>query len=663
MVLGIYNLSDREEKDEEKDDDLWDRWNWKKVVRTVFISLGAAIFVVCASLVMLVKNSSSFRQGVLAHAGHSLYASTGARISARDFHLDFFPPRLDLYGVIVHGSEPEFSQPLLFADHVAAELKWSSLRYRRWNLRSVVVDHAVVRYSVSASGESNLPQPETRLRSTAHVADVAIEQVQIRGGEIYWNDNKAPFEAELNHARFTAEYDGAARHYRSTVRYGQGTVRAGNYALLDHALETNFELTPAKLTINHLALTAGKFRLALSGSIEDYNHPALQATYDAQLEAADLEPYVKTTLPVTGALHLAGSLNYRAAPGHPALETVSVNGTVSSPSLKLTLGDPHADAAGDFHVDAVDAGAKYKLSAGNAEFENIHAQVLGGNLTGSLTIHDVGGAAYSVLEAHLKNASLERLQKAAGRTATPEAALSGAVQADAAASWYIGFKDLVAHGNLSLQGTLGAASATPLRAAIHAEYEAAGHKLSFHQTFLKTAQTMLNLEGTTGSFGDEASLRLSLNSGNLHEVELLAGNFPATSTWGPWPGISPWSTEQGSAQRSPASASLRGNLDLYGAATFTAFISNSGGIAELKGQLEARNLRVKGTSWKLVRTDINITPSSLTFSNGSLEAAFPERTTANESPRPTRVRISSLPFQRIGEPQASLHGAIGGDSK
>jgi hypothetical protein len=635
VVLELFK-----QEREKKDDDLWNRWNWKKTLRTVFISLGAAIFVVCATLVLLVKNSSSFRQGVLAQAGHSINASTGARISARDFNLYFFPPKLDLYGVVVHGSEPEFSQPLLYADHVAAELKLSSLRYRRWNLRALVVDHPVVRYSVSASGESNLPQPESKSRSTTHVFDLAIENVLIRRGEVYYGDTKAPLEAELRHMRFTAGYDSAARGYASALRYGQGNIRAGNYALLDHALESNFELTPAKLTVKHLAMTAGKFHLSLAGSMEDYNRPLIQAAYEAQLEAADLEPVLKTALPFAGALHLAGSLNYRAAPGHPALETVSLNGTVSSPSLTVTLADLHAIA--------VDAGAKYKLVGGNAEFENIHAQVFGGNLTGSLSIEGVGGAAHAVLEARLKNASLEQLQKVVRPTTTPEARLSGAIQADATASWYMGFKDLVTHANASLQGELGGASTAPLRAVIRAEYAAAGRQLSFHQSYLKTAQTTLTLDGSPGSYGDKSTLQVSLHSGNLHEVELLAENFPAG--WGPLSGLS--QLTQPSPSMPQATPPSIAKLDLYGAATFTAFITNSAGVPELKGQLEARDLRVKGTSWKLLRTDIEATSSSLILSNANLETAFTEHK-AGESPRIIHVRSSSVPFRRIQE--ANLH--------
>ncbi len=630
----IFDSDDsRKSKRRKSDDDLWNLWNWKQIVSRVFIFLAVALFVLAVTLVLMVKGSPSFRQGILAKFERSFYDSTGARVSARDFTLGFFPPKVDLYGVVVHGSEPQFSQPLLYADHLGAELKLSSLRYRRWNLRALVVDHPVVHYVVTPEGESNLPQPANNARNTAHILDLAVEHAVIRNGEVDRsnNDTKTTFAAELHRLRLTADFDGAARRYRSLLRYGQGTIKAGSYALLDHSLDSDFEFTPAKLTVSHLRLTAGKFGLSLTGSVEDYNHPAVQADFDAQMETHDIEPVLKTALPAAGGVRVAGTLHYRPDPGRPLLETVSVNGTVSSPALAVT-------AAG-LRTQMLDVGAKYKLAGGNAEFENIHASVFGGSLGGSLSIRDLGGAPRARLEARLKNAALEQIQSAGPRNASPDARLSGAIQADVEVTCSNSLEDLVARGNASLQGALGRNPSTPLRAVIHAEYAAAGRQLSLRQSYIKTAQTSLTMDGTAG---EKSQLQMSLHSANLHELELLAENFRAA----PAPSGQPQPLEK---------------LDLYGTATFTAFVTESAGGPQLKGQLEARNLRVKGTSWKLLRTDVEASPSSLSFSNGNLEAAFPEQNSVPDSSRSTQAGISALLFRGIGElATANLRGPDSG---
>ena len=43
--------------------------------------------------------------------------------------------------------------------------------------------------------------------------------------------------------------------------------------------------------------------------------------------------------------------------------------------------------------------ARYQLSGGNAEVNDIHARVMGGTLSGKLTIKDVAGASIAQLQA------------------------------------------------------------------------------------------------------------------------------------------------------------------------------------------------------------------------------------------------------------------------
>jgi translocation and assembly module TamB len=127
---------------------------------------------------------------------------------------------------------------------------------------------------------------------------------------------------------------------------------------------------------------------------------------------------------------------------------------------------------------------------------------------------------------------------------------------------------------------------------------------------------------------EPSQLQVSLRSGNLHEVELLAQNF----------GIA-------------ASGRSVQALDLYGTASFTGSVSGSVIAPHLKGQLEATDLRVRGTRWKLLRTDIDASPSSLSFSNGSLEAAGkpPEQP---QRPEPEAAAIARSDGQ-LSQPRAA----------
>ena len=94
--------------------------------------------------------------------------------------------------------------------------------------------------------------------------------------------------------------------------------------------------------------------------------------------------------------------------------------------------------------------------------------------------------------------------------------------------------------------------------------------------------------------------RLLLRSNDLHELETLSAALQK-----PAPGQPP-------AQP----------LGLYGTANVNATVSGSLTAPQINGQMDARNFRVKGSSWKVLHTAFAANPSQVTLSNGDLEACL-----------------------------------------
>ena len=238
-----------------------------------------------------------------------------------------------------------------------------------------------------------------------------------------------------------------------------------------------------------------------------------------------------------------------------------------------------------------------------------------------MSIHDLAGASNAKLQAQLKNASLEQLQAARRQDSPPDAHLSGIINADAEATWGKTQQDLVAHGNATLEGALGQNPSTALHGAVHADYSATGQQLALRQSYIRTRQTSITLDGKVS---EDSQLQVALRSGDLHELELLAENF-----------------------RIASSGQTVQKLDLYGTASFSGFVSGPANVPQLKGQLEAHDLRVKGTHWKLLRTDIDASPSSLSFSNGDLEAATHGWTNSKDSSSLINLEVSVSPLTNV----------------
>ncbi|HLK09387.1 MAG TPA: translocation/assembly module TamB domain-containing protein [Candidatus Angelobacter sp.] len=567
---------------------------WKKItlwsVAAIIVLLVGAV----VTLVLLLDHNEGFRHSILAKVEKSVLESTGARLEVRDFNVRLSNLSLDLYNVVVHGTEADPSKPLMAVDHLQVGLTIDSLLNKKWHVRDIIVDHPVVRMAVNKVGENNLPKPEKKSTSgNMNVFDLAIRELRLNNGEIYYNDQKTPLEADLHSFAVNANYDPAQKKYSGDLGYNTGKIVYGKYAPVEHNLQAKFGVTPQQFTLDRLDLMAGESRVGLNATVNDYSSPNMQATggYEATLVINDFKRILKDPSLPGGTVKLAGQLKYQADPNKPMLETVSVDGNVSSAGLNVNTPS--------LQTEVRDLYAKYQLSGGNAEVNDIRARVLGGTLSGKLTIKDVAGASIAQLQASLKGLSLDQAQTATHNTSMRQAHLSGSVDADADAHWAKTLDNLVAHSDATIKASLGQGPATPVNGVIHADYAAAHKELALANSYIRTPQTSIDLNG---KISDRSQLQVALRSNDLHELETLSA-----------------------ALQKPASGQTPGQpapqpLGLYGTANMNATVSGSLTAPQINGQMDARNFRVKGSSWKVLRTGFAANPSQVTLSNGDLEA-------------------------------------------
>jgi translocation and assembly module TamB len=564
---------------------------WKKIVLWSLAAIVVLLVGTVVTLVTLLNHSEGFRHSILAKVETSIQESTGARLEVGDFKLRMSNLSLDLYNVLVHGTEPVSSRPLMAVDHLQVGLTIDSLLNRKWHVRDIIVDHPVVSMAVNKAGENNLPKPEKKSTSSSNmnVFDLAIGELRLNNGEIYYNDQKTPLEADLHNFAVSANFDPAEKKYSGDLGYSAGKIVYGTYAPVEHDLQAKFGVTPQQFTLDKLALTAGKSRIGLNATVDNYSSPNMQATggYEAELVAADVKRILKDPSLAGGTVKLTGQMKYQADPKRPMLETVSVAGNVSSPGLDVKTPS--------LQTEIRDLYARYQLFGGNAEVNDIRAKVMGGTLSGKLTIKDVAGASIAQLQASLKGLSLDQAQTATHNASLRQAHLSGRVDADANAHWAKTLDNLVAHSDATIKASVGQGQATPVNGVIHADYAAPNKQLALTNSYIRTPQTNINLNG---KISDHSQLQVALRSNDLHELETLLAALQK-----PAPG-----------QPTPQP------LGLYGTATANATVSGALNTPQINGQMDARNFRVKGSSWKVLHTAFAANPSQVTLSNGELEA-------------------------------------------
>lgn len=560
---------------------------WKKIVAwsvAGFLILSSIVVVVG---VLLLEHSQGFRQFVLAKVESSMAESTGAKLEVRDFRLHLLSLSIDLYGITVHGTEANSSKPLLQAEHINVGLKILSFLHKKWRLQDIIIDHPVAHVFVDRAGENNFPKPNTKSNNSTNIFDLAIQKLVLDRGEIYYNDKKSLLDAELRDFNINAGFDNGQSRYFGDLGYHEGRIQYGTYAPLVHDLQAHFEVTPTRFNLDQLVLTTGASHFSLKAVVDDYsNHPRAQASYDAVVVGEDFRRLLKNPTVPAGAVQLAGSLNYESDPNRPMLQTVTLDGHLTS--RDLTVKTP------SFHAQVEGVGAHYRLANGDAEIEDIHAQLLGGRLEGNLAIRDLGGAARGRLRASLQRISLKDVAGASGQQSSlRQAKITGSFSASVDATWAKTLNNLIAHSNAIIQGAMGnAGSSVPLHGAIHADYHNASQEIALRQSYIKTSQTSVTLDGLVSN---HSQLQARMQSTNLHELEVIAANF-----------------------RSPAPGQEPG---LYGTATLNVAVRGSVSNPELTGQLVANSLRVKGSSWRVLRTNLTANSSQVHLRNGDLEAA------------------------------------------
>lgn len=594
-------------------------------MRWIGVGVGILIVLAAISIVVLLHNTR-FHRYMLRMAEQRASEALGARVVAREYalHWSGISPSVDLYNVVVHGAAPYSTPPLLQVDHIGMGVRVVSVLRRTWYLNDVQIDHPVVRLFVDSRGRDNLPQTKSNGQSHTSVFDLAVRHVLLDRGEVYYNNRKSVLNADLHQLTFKSAFDTSSRNYSGNLSYRDGHLQFGAYNPMPHDLDAAFNATPSVFTLQRAMLRSGRSQFVLDATLQDYSHPRVQATYTALLDTGEFRRIMKNPSVPAGVIKMAGSMQYHSEPKRAALQTTSLAGDLSSAAIDITTPS--------LSTRISDVAARYSVKGGNLSVSDLRMRLLGGEVAGAMTMRDLTGATRSEFHARARGLSLANLKTVANSPSLQPVALNGTVNADVNATWGKTTNNLVARADATMQAsaapnTAAKTASVPLSGVIHARYSAARNEVTLASSYLRMPQTSLTLNGT---LSERSSLAVLMQSSNLHEVETIADAFR--------------STQQGGAETQP--------LGLYGTASFNGSVRGSTKAPQLTGQLNAANLRVRGTTWRLLRTNVSLSPSQAALQNGELDAAPRGRVAFN-----LRAGLSRWSFTKSSPVQATLNAS------
>lgn len=607
---------------------------WRKIGGWIAAST-ILLFVIVTALAAAVLSSAGFHDYVLAKIRTEASAQLGVRVGLQNYALHLSTLSLDIYGLTVAGASPYSNPPLLQVQHAEAGVRIVSLLQRKWYLSNVRIDHPVVQIVVDKNGASNLPKLKSSGgKSSTSIFDLGIRHAILNQGEIYYNDRATPLTADLHDVDFHASFAALEQKYSGTLAYRNGGVVFGAYKPFQHDFDAQFDLTPTTFQLRRAKISSGASQVNLAATASNFSSPSVQGQYDVTIDGGQFAKILNNPSIPAGLIRATGSAHYQMAANEPALKTLSIDGDLASRQLSVKTASLTAVING--------LAAHYSLANGDATLHDLRARLLGGELTAQGTMKQLGGDSHAEMNATLRGISLAAATRLAGPSAGKSGvALSGVLDASAKATWGKTLDDMVAHADATIQGgaaatrravpsgdqAIAAAQPIPIDSVLHATYTAGNRQLAVDQSYLRTPQTSLTMNGVVGN---RSSLSLKLQANDLSELAALANQF-----------------------RTPAPAGQPPqSLDLAGKASFQGTVQGSTAAPRLTGQLMATNLRVNGSGWKLVRANVDVSPSQASLMNADFEPQTRGRITLNAS-----AGLKQWSFTKSSPIQVSLDAA------
>ena len=573
----------------------------RKYIFRAALTIVLALVVVGITAIAVLR-SAAFHRYVLAKMVERASQATGGRVEIGDFRFRWPGLRIDFYRIVLHGSEAASRAPLLRVDHLMVGLKIISLWRHKTDLNEIVIDHPSIHLSVDQSGHSNLakrPQAAGGGRS-GNVFDLAIGHFVVNQGELDYNDRHIPLDGEVHDLHAQVTFDSTKTEYDGALGYRDGRVKFGSFNPVQHGVEVRFAAAPSGLSVDSLVLNAKSSTMSAQAHLKDYGNPSVDGSYQADISTVELGKILKATPFPAGQVSLRGTLHFQNRADHPVLDNLFTTGEFRSPALALTMPQVRTTIRALI--------GEFRLDSGTLEARNVQGDVLGGKVSGNLTLTHLSERPTARVAAVAHNVSLGAIIAALDTRPLQRAAISGRLNGTVDGSWEGAGKNFQLHSDATIAAAApvqpAAGSGTnviPVRGELHLAYNGQSGVISLTHSQLTTSHLTVKLDGSTGK---QSSLAIQAQSDDLREVDqivLIARHATAGSR--------------------PPSLKPIEPLGIGGSGAFNGKLSGSINDLHLTGQLASTSFQYRDTALSEIQTSVALSPSGITLSKSQLRTS------------------------------------------
>jgi translocation and assembly module TamB len=344
------------------------------------LSLAASALLLLSALAWYIT-TDSFQALVRRRIIAELERITGGRAQVGSFHTIPLQFQIEVRDLTVHGREAADDTPYAHVDSLIAQVKLVSLLSAEFGFRSIVLEHPVIHIIVYPDGTTNQPEPKPKPASSRtsmeQVFALSISHLQVRRGELLWNDQATPLDFAANDVLADLNYSFLRRHYTVNLLVGKADSKLKSYRPFAWTAEAHFTLAHDSVEVRLLKATSGRSHFEMNGGLHNFSRPKLDASYNATLDLAEAGGVARQSGVRRGVLQSNGKLVWSG-------EDYSALG-------KLLLRD--LDWRDDsVTVHGLAATSQFSLSPQRLALSQIEAKILGGSVNGEAEITDWRGS-------------------------------------------------------------------------------------------------------------------------------------------------------------------------------------------------------------------------------------------------------------------------------
>jgi len=297
------------------------------------LSLGglSLLFVLLAVGVYFVASSAAFENVVRQRLIGQIEAVTGGRAEITSFHWRLIHLEAEADGVVIHGLEDSGDAPYAQIAKLRAKVSILNIFTPHIQLRDLEITRPSLHFIVYPDGSTNQPHPRTpKKRRSGSSLDTFFNlkagHVAVEQGALNYDDRAAVFDYQKKYLPLNFEANdvslvmvyipaehGTPDRYRMEIGASDldlsRTMPRKKTPTVHGTMQATLDLERNRFLLRTLTLTAhdsetGNHAIAVTGDLEDFNHPKWRARIVGDLDMRLLEPITGYPDAPVGLAHL-----------------------------------------------------------------------------------------------------------------------------------------------------------------------------------------------------------------------------------------------------------------------------------------------------------------------------------------------------------------------